>query len=168
MDIIGALSEGKRGAIARSADVAAYVAENPDELKTLVYALSYDDSTVVAHAAHALNSVFKHKPKILEPYKEDLLELLLSRDQWELTEQLCKVVPHLGCTSDELLILMEHLTELVKTGKSSIARTCALQAIADIAEIYPIYHEQVNEVFAFAMQHGTKAMQARVRNLLAH
>jgi len=166
MDIWVALAEGKRGAIARSSDVAAYIINHPAEMRTLIDAASCEDVVVVAHAVHALLTVFQHDPDLVKAFKTDLLALLLTCDQWEVIEQMCKVAPHLQCSSAEIDKLVRRLFMVVKQSRSSIARTCSLQALVDIVELYPDYQVQADEAMTFALEHGTKAMQARARNLL--
>lgn len=166
MDIWGALAEGKRGAVARSSDVAMYIMGHPDEMRTLIDAASCEDAVVVAHASHALFTVFQHDPDLVKVFKTDLLALLLSHDQWEVIEQVCKIAPYLQYSSVEIDKLVYRLLILVKESRSSIARTSSLQALADIANLYSEYEVQAYEAKAFALEYGTKAMQARARKLL--
>ncbi len=166
MDIVAALSEGKRGAVARSTDVANYVIAEPTNLANLIDALSVEDSIVVSHAAHACLTIFEIRCDLLVPYKQHLLSILLQRDQWELIEQLSKIIPHLGCTSAEGNALWIRLLSIVENGRSSIARTCALQALADMADLDPVYEPYAARAIHYALEKGTKAMQARARKFL--
>ncbi|MEX0298021.1 MAG: hypothetical protein AB3N28_03055 [Kordiimonas sp.] len=166
MDIFAALSEGKRGAVARSTEVALHIIATPSDLQILIDALSFDDPVVVSHAAHACLTIFKTHPHLLVPFKLHLLSMLLQRDQWELIEQLSKIIPQLGCTSAEGNALWIRLLSIVETGSSSIARTCALQALADMAALDPVYEPYAARAIHYALEKGTKAMQARARKFL--
>lgn len=166
MDIFLALAEGKRGAIARSNEVAAHILENPAHMPTLIGALSVTDTIVVSHAAHACLTVYKKSPDLLVPYKNTLLALLEGQNQWELIEQLSKIVPFLACTVEENAALTARLVSIVESGKSSIARTCALQALVDMAALDGIHRQMADKALAYALAHGTKAMQARARKLM--
>tara|TARA_R110002096_G_scaffold169810_14_gene341659 strand:- start:465 stop:971 length:507 start_codon:yes stop_codon:yes gene_type:complete len=165
MEIIAALAEGKRSAIAGSSDVAHYVVGKPEAVGLLIEALSSSDAIVAAHAAHACLSVFKACPDRLLPYRKTLLAVLHQRDQWELIEQLTKIVPQLGCTDEEQKSLSRRLMDVVGYGTSSIARTCALQGLVDLASIDEFYETNASQAIAYALENGTKAMKARARKL---
>lgn len=165
MDIIATLAEGKRGSVARASDVMHYVRGKPEALGSLIEALSSSDATVVAHAAHACLSIFKACPDRLLPYRKALLAVLLQRDQWELIEQLTKILPQLGYSDEERQGLSARLMDVVENGASSIARTCALQGLVDLAAIDELYEANASQAIEYALESGTKAMKARARKL---
>lgn len=167
MDVIGALAEGKRGAVARSTEVANYILQSPAEVSTLIEALQVSDEVIVSHAAHAIHTIFQINSALLVPHKDILLTILLENDQWEIIEQLCKIMPFVGCSDSQIAMLTDHLLTVVVEGKSSIGRTCALEAIVRVAEAESFYVPKADGALKFALEKGTKAMQARARRLLA-
>lgn len=167
MDILRELAEGKRGAVARSSAVAAYVLEHPAELSNLIAALSLRDAIVVSHAAHAMLTVFKRAPDLFQEHRDALLAILQKQDQWEVIEQLSKILPHLGLGAADRHKLLVRLQTLFEEHRSSIARTCALQAIVDMADLDDAFDDAATAALKLALETGSKAMQARARNLMA-
>jgi len=167
MDIFQALTEGKRGAVARSTEVAEYLLKHPDELPALIKALASVNTVLVAHAAHALLTVFHRGAGLLEPYKAELLTLLLAGEQWELLEQMAKVMPYLGFNEVDRQHMNDRFWHIVHYGQSSIARACAVQALVDMAHSEKRFERQAQAALTYALEKGSKAMQARARNLLA-
>ncbi|PCI62454.1 MAG: hypothetical protein COB37_07015 [Kordiimonadales bacterium] len=166
MDVIQALSEGKRGSVARSNEVARYILQYPDEVRQLVNALAAENPAVVSHVSHACVSIFAQEPAVLRPFGAELLEALKESSQWELLHQLPKILPHLDLDAVQLTGLSDRLWHLLKNDRSSIVRTCALQALVDMAETDEKFEPRACAAMAFAFEQGSKALQARARNLL--
>ncbi len=159
------LAEGERKAVANSTAVARAVLANPAHVKVLVDALSSANATIVSHAAHALLTVFKKNPALLKPFASQLLKAF-KRDQWEVLEQLAKILPGLELPPAQQKTFVQRLEQVFYQGTSSIARTCALQALDDIAGRQKKWRATSDKAMKFALEEGTKAMQARARTLL--
>ncbi len=166
MDIALALAEGKRGAIARSTEVACYIAENPAEFTLLLRLLGSSDAVVVSHASHALQTLGKCVPSLLQSYSDEIMSILKTTDQWEFIEAFSKIFSILKIgieTQSEAALRLQHL---LQTNKSSIARTCALETLVMFAQENACFESEAREALIDALENGTKAMQARARKLL--
>jgi len=164
-EIMEMLAEGERKAIAKSTAVAKAVLNNPKLVKTLVDALSSSNATIASHAAHALLTVFRKNPELLMPFVDQLMRAF-KRDQWEILEQLAKILPGLNLPKLKQRTLIARLEEVFYEGQSSIARTSALQALNDLGAQHKVWRDRSSKAMRFAFEHGSKAMQARARRLL--
>lgn len=115
-------------------------------------------------AADAAEKVSAVQPELLKPYKTELLGLLAETEQIELRWHLAQMIPRLPLTRDQRRRAAATL-QLYLEDRSSIVRTFALQALADLsrsdAELRPI----VREILEKTMASGTAAMKARARKL---
>lgn len=164
-EIMEMLAEGERKAIAKSTAVAKAVLNNPKLVKTLVDALSSTNTTIVSHAAHALLTVFRKNPELLMPFVDQLMRAF-KRDQWEILEQLAKILPGLDMPEPKQRSLVIRLEQVFYDSPSSIARTCALQALNDLGAQHQVWRDRSAKAMKFAFEHGSKAMQARARRFL--
>ena len=164
-DMYEQLAEGERKAVARSTEVARRVVADPSLLPCLIDFLLSENTIVVSHAAHALLTVSKRHINLLEPHKGELISVL-SSEQWEVQEQLGKILPRLSLDKPQQVTVWERFQDIFYNGTSSIARTCALQALVDMGTNAEAYRGKAGKVIAYALENGSKAMQARARNLL--
>ena len=160
------LAEGERKAVAKSSAVANQVIKTPMLMPDLIALLGSPNTTVASHAAHAMLTVSKHAPDLLKPYCAELVEALAS-DQWEVQEQLGKILPQLPLDTTQQASVWKRFNNIFYNGKSSIARTCALQAMVDMGSRFSACRDKASEAIVFAIENGSKAMQARARNLVS-
>ncbi len=163
-EIMTMLAEGQRKAVANSTIVAKIVLNSPDHVQTLVDALSSPNKTIVSHAAHALLTVFRKNPSLVQPFAKQLLAAF-GRGQWETLEQLAKILPGLKLSPPQQKTLLQRLEAVFYKDTSSIARTGALQALDDMARHHAAFRQASGRALKFAMEEGSKAMQARARKL---
>ena len=164
-EVMELLAEGRRNAVANSTAVAKIVLKSPQLLATLVDALTSPNKTIGSHAAHALLTVFKSDPKLLQPFVPMMLKAF-AKGQWETMEQLAKILPGLTLTKPQQKSLLERLEAVFYEGSSSIARASAMQPLNDLSKHHAAYRGASVKALKFALEEGTKAMQARARKLL--
>ncbi|HYA23068.1 MAG TPA: hypothetical protein VEF05_02855 [Terriglobales bacterium] len=132
----------------------------------LIQGMYAEDPLVRMRAADAAEKVSLKQPDLLKPCKTELLRLLEEAQEQELRWHLAQMVPRLPLTSKErsraATILRSYLQDA-----SSIVKTCAMQAIADIAGDDESLHHETRALLQNAMRNGTAAMKARARKLLA-
>ncbi len=166
MDIALALSEGRRGAIARATDVAHHIKDNPEEFRTFLKLLSSEDEVIVSHASHALQTLGKIAPDLVSGYSSEIAVKLIENSQWELTEAFSKILSILTLNETEIEAVFDVLYERFETGKGSLLRTWALQALFDLSVVHPRFESRASKALGIALDIGSKAMQARARKLL--
>jgi hypothetical protein len=160
------LQGGDRRSIGRSDEVAAEVAAAPELFDALFSGMLSADPIVRMRAADAAEKITAGRPEWLAPYKTVLLTQLSLSDQPEVRWHVALMLPRLRLNVRErgkaLAILEGYLED-----KSRIVKTCALQAMADLALADPALGPAVRARLAQALSEGTPAMKARSRKLLA-
>ena len=163
--ILALLAGGDRRSIGRANQVAAIVSKDITLFSELMTGLWSDDLLVRMRAADAAEKVSRRNPKLLEPYKAELLGLMTEANQQELRWHLAAMVPRLSLNAKErerAASLLEGYLE----DRSSIVKTFALQGLADVAKNDPALRPSVIELLRAAERSGTPAMKARSRKLL--
>lgn len=159
------LKGGDRRSIGRSNDVVKLVLHAPQRFAELIECLWSDDPIVRTRAADAAEKASAVQPELLKPYKTELLGLLGEAEQIELRWHLAQLIPRLPLTQGERRRAAEAL-QLYLEDRSSIVRTFAFQALADISRDDSELRPRVREILEQSISRGTAAMKARARKLL--
>ncbi len=166
-NILLLLRGGDRRSIGRSDQVAAIVSKDPELFPKLVAGLWSEDPIVRMRAADASEKVTRTNREILQPYKKELLGLMAEAGEQELRWHLAVMVPRLQLSPKERKLAASLLNGYLGD-RSSIAKTFALQGLADLARDDASIRPGVIEVLRESTRNGTPAMKARSRKLLAH
>ena len=164
--ILRKLEGGDRRSIGRSNEVVADVAANPTLFRAVFSGLQSDDEVLRARAADAVEKITARHPEYLRRYKTQLIGPLARVNQKEVRWHVAQLLPRVQWNESEMQrvlgILMNYLNDT-----SSIVKTFAMQALADLAhrnpELIPQVLTHVRELTAI----GTPAMKARGRKILA-
>jgi HEAT repeat protein len=160
------LRGGFRRSIGNSNRVAALILRRPERLAELMGCLSNSDPIVRMRAADAAEKVSAKRPALLAPFKAELLALADETLQVELRWHLAQMIPRLRLSQQEreraIAVLGSFLGD-----RSSIVRTFAIQALAELSRGTPEMEADVIDLLERACRTGTPAMNARSRKLLA-
>jgi hypothetical protein len=164
--ILSKLDGGDRRSIGRSNEVVADVLNDPGLFDGVFSGLLADNPLLRMRSADAIEKITVQHPEYLLPYKARLIEHIARIDQKEVRWHVAQMFSRVQWTQSErqqvLSVLMEYLND-----RSSIVRTFAMQALADLArqapELQPMALLHLRELTAT----GTPAMKARGRKLLA-
>lgn len=159
------LRGGDRRSIGRSNHVVKLVLRAPRRFAELIECFWSDDPIVRMRTADAAEKVSAIQPELLQRYKTELLGLLTEAEQIELRWHLAQIVPRLSLTQGERRRAADTL-QLYLEDRSSIVRTFALQALADISRDDSELRPRVREILEQSISRGTAAMKARARKLL--
>lgn len=160
------LESGDRRTIGRSEQIAALVSKNSALFPQLIAGLWSDNELIRMRAADAVEKVTRTVPGLLQPYKKELLGLMVETSQQELRWHLAAMVPRLQLKQQERRLAEATLNSYLED-RSSIVRTFALQGLADLAKDDPGLLLRVVETLREATRTGTPAMRARSRKLLS-
>jgi hypothetical protein len=168
--VIESLKGGDRRSLGRANQVAAVAAKDTAVFRQLINALWHDDPVVRMRAADAAEKASKQRPKLLAPFKTELLALLSTATQPEVRWHLPLMVPRLPLTREERRRAISAFKNYLDD-RSSIVRTHAMQGLVDLthddsAEVDPSTQADVVEVIVHLTKTGTAAMRARGRILL--
>jgi|SRR5215470_1834156 len=159
------LKGGGRRSIGRADLVVSMVEESPELFGKLIAGMWDADSVVRMRSADATEKVTRENCELLNPHRKELLSLLAETTEQEIRWHLALMVPRLSLNAKE----RKHAVSALKgylDDRSSIVKTCALQGLADLAEVAPNIRTMVIEILREARQNGTAAMKARSRKLL--
>jgi hypothetical protein len=117
-------------------------------------------------AADAAEKVTQTRRELLQPYKGELLGLMVETEQQELRWHLAAMVPRLQLNTKQRSLATSLLIGYLEN-RSSIVKTFALQGLAELAQDDPSLRPGVIEILREATRNGTPAMKARSRKLLA-
>jgi hypothetical protein len=159
------LGGGDRRSIGSSNEVAALVLEQRKRFPELIACLWSDDPIVRMRAADAAEKVSAQASALLEPFKAELLGLLVEAEQQELRWHLAQMIPRLPLTARERQRAATIFRSFLKD-RGSIVKTSGLQALADLSRHDAGLRSEVMERIEQALRTGTPAMKARGRNLL--
>jgi hypothetical protein len=163
--ILDLFEGGDRRRIGRSDQVAAMVSNSPELFPELVAGLWSENPLVRMRAADAAEKVTRNQRELLLPYKTELLGLMTGTEQQELRWHLAAMVPRLRLNAKERQIAISSLYGYLED-RSSIVKTSALEALADLAQDDRTLQPRVLEILREATRKGTPAMKARSRKLL--
>lgn len=159
------LSVGAWYAEGNSADVAAEVLSRPERFDDLFECLLSSAVGVAKRAAQALEIVSRQRPDLFQEYKEVLFHEL-ERQHWFVQYRLCLILPRLRLNAYDI----ERAAELFQTlleGSQNALCVNALDGLTELALLDPTRKEETLWLIEAKMRHGTPAMKARGRRLLA-
>lgn len=164
--ILHKLEGGDRRSIGRSNQVVAEVLAEPRCFGSLFAGLFANDPVVRARAADAVEKISASHPEYLLPYKAELLGELAGCEQKEVRWHIAQILSRLRWNRRE----QHRVHEILHTylgDSSSIVKTFAMQALADLTKQAPALRPAVRRLLQNLTAHGTPAMRARGRQLLA-
>jgi HEAT repeat protein len=163
--ILKKLAGGDRRSIGRSNEVVSEVLARPGLFRELFEGMLNEDPVIRMRAADAVEKISREHPDLLKPYKRTLLTRIAEIDQQEVRWHVASMIPRLALTRTERAVAFDTLLDYLKD-KSSIVRTFAMQALADLATQNASLRPQVIPLLEELAQIGTPAMRSRGRKLL--
>lgn len=164
-NILELLKGGDRRSIGRADEVAAAVSNNLGLFPVLMKGWWSEDPLVRMRTADATEKITRSEPHLLGRYKRELLGLMAEAKEPELRWHLAAMVPRLPLDVKEWRVVSSLLRSYLED-ESSIVKTSALQALADLAADHPSIQPEVIELLRQSARNGTPAMKARSRKLL--
>ena len=163
---VAKLGGGDRRSIGRSNEVVADVLADPTLFDLIFDAIASDDPLIAMRAADAVEKVTARRPELLRPHKRRLLTELASIPQQEVRWHVAQMLPRLSLSARERRQAAE-IVESYLDDRSGIVRTCAMQALAELAADDAELRARVVPLLRRLTRDGTPAMRARGRRLLA-
>jgi hypothetical protein len=150
----------------RAFDAAVMVLEEPRLARQLIECLWDEDEGVAGRAADALETVVGEHPQVTQPWKEELLGLLVESQAIKLRWHLTLIVTKLKLTRPECRRLADVFTGWLDD-RSSIVKTCAMQGLAELTLQDLSMKDEVLDLLRELTRSGTPAMRARGRHLVS-
>jgi len=153
----------------RVPEIAEWIGELPRRIPRLIELLWDDDPGVASRAADVLERISRWaSPALMRAileFKEPLIGLLAETSLPKVRWNLALTLPRLTLTVPECRRMAETLNGLLDD-KSSIVKTAALHALADLTRQDGSLRPGVEDLLRMAERSGTPAMRARSRILL--
>lgn len=158
------LAAGDRRALGEAAGVAREVLDDPGRLPLLIDCLDDEDGTVVSHAAHAAMQIARDRPGLFQPFADRLIDILAACREWEIGEQVPKILARLDLDAEQAARLRTVL-ERQLDATSAIAAASALTALVELAGRGLIDSVEAGRAVERALASPRKALAARARRL---
>jgi hypothetical protein len=163
--LLKSLSGGDRRSVGESNHVTSIVLEKPELISVLFQGIEAADPVLRMRCADAIEKVSAKCPELLTPYKKKLLQELSKIEQQEVRWHVAPMLARLPLSKTEETIVLKVLRSYTYD-RSSIVKTMAMQAMADIAlrnlRLLPDVKQHIEELSFI----GTPAMKARGKKLL--
>lgn len=164
--LLESLSGGDRRPIGRSNHAVCVVLGRPELMRVLFRGIESADPVLRMRCADAIEKATVKRPELLIPYKRKLLAELSADQQQEVRWHVAPMLARLPLSRTEERSVLEILLRYTND-RSSIVKTMAMQAMADLAlrshRLMPEVKRHIEDLTAA----GTPAMKARGRKLLA-
>jgi hypothetical protein len=164
-DLVNKLRGGDRRSIGRSDEVAREISNDSSLFAQAVAAMMDPNPIIRMRAADAAEKASTQNPQLLYPHKRVILKKIAAIPQQEVRWHVAQIIPRLNLSPTErdhaAAILFDYLED-----KSSIVKTFAMQALADLAQRDSGLRKRVAPILEFLTANGTPAMRARGRKLL--
>ena len=159
------LEGGDRRSIGRSNQAVARVLEAPALIDVLFDGMASDDPLLRMRCADAAEKISAARPDLLRAHKTALLGPLARIEQQQVRWHVAPMLARLTLSPTERKCVVDTLLAYTND-RSSIVRTMAMQALADLAlrdeNLRPLVLRHIEELVVI----GTPAMTARGRKLL--
>jgi len=141
------------------------VFEKPELIAVLFLGMEIENPLLRMRCADAIEKVTRKAPGLLQPYKRKILGTLSKIEQREVRWHVAPLLARLSLScieeSSAVALLLDYTND-----RSSIVKTMAMQALADIALRRPRRLAEVTQHISELSTIGTPAMRARGRKLL--
>ena len=163
--ILAKLKGGDRRSIGNVRAVVAAVGKEPGLFKTLVAGLFDRDPVVRMRAADAMEKLSADDPRLLQPFKSNLVDLAQQTRQQELRWHLAQMIPRLDLTPPETNTATDIFVDYLRDD-SKIVVTFAMQALVDLAVKKGSVSPRVLSAVQNLSHTGSPAVKARGKKLL--
>jgi hypothetical protein len=164
-NVLSMLRGGDRRSIGCSNRIARDISGNPKLFARVFAAMLSIDPVIRMRAADAVEKATRNHPELLQPHKRAVLQNMSSINQQEVRWHVAQLLPRLELTPQQrnraVSILLNYLKD-----QSSIVRTCAMRALADLALAHPPLRLRVLLLLESLTNTGTPAMRSRGRKLV--
>lgn len=158
------LRKGDRRSVGAAGAVADLVRQDAALLPQLIDLLDDNDEAVVAHAAHAMMQIALDGPARFDPFVDPLLARLEQLRQWEIGEQLPKILVRTKLSEEQVERLAGIFSANINA-RSNIVAACSLQGMVDLACDRLIERRLAEQALDTALASKRKALAARARQL---
>lgn len=163
--LLGSLTGGDRRSVGESNRAARAVRDDPKLIGVLFEGIESDDPVLRMRCADAIEKATARHPELLVPFKKQILKRLSKVEQQEVRWHVAPMMARLPLTKAEEVAVVDLLLSYTND-RSSIVRTLAMQALADIALRSRGWLPHIRQHIVELTIIGSAAMKARGKKLL--
>ncbi|MEE9288494.1 MAG: hypothetical protein V3U69_02775 [Bacteroidota bacterium] len=131
--ILNRLRDGDRRSIGKANQLVADVLDNPALFARVFNAMASDGPIIRMRSADAEEKITAERLEFLRPYKKKLIQRVATIDHQQVRWHVAQMLPRLELSKKERADAVEILVAYLDD-RSSIVKTFAMQALADLAE----------------------------------
>ncbi len=161
------LDFGPRNSKGHADEVSKMILNEPSLLPELFHFLNSSNKALVSRAAHVLMQLSEKRPHLLANYKDQIISDFAKREQWEVREQMSKIIPTLPLGKVDLPVLF-NLFQSYLEDSHAFVRVCGLQALSELCKIERSLIPSVEQIIKNQMSFDKASIKARGRKLLQH
>jgi hypothetical protein len=158
------LTGGDRRSVAQSERARALLRREPGRVPELAALAGDPDWLVSMRAMDLLEKLAHEHPEWVQPHKGLFLGALADSDRWEIRLQVVRALPLLKWTRREAKRVLEILTRDIEHPQTFV-RAWALDSLASFARIHGAVTPAVERGLERFERSGSKALQARARQI---
>jgi hypothetical protein len=164
--LLASLSGGDLRSIGNSDRVVSRILAEPTLIAVLFQGVQSNDRVLRMRCADAIEKVTAKHPELLRPYKKTILHTLARIEEPEMRWHVAPMLARLPLSKTQEAAVVSTLLSYTHD-RSSIVKTMAMQALADIAIRNSHLVPGVKRHIEALLVTGTPAMRARAKKLLA-
>lgn len=142
------------------------VERNPKLFAELINEILNTDPVVAMRAADAVEKLSAVHPEWLVPHKKLIVTKLIPIEQKEIRWHVAQMLARLNLTSSEVVKVTAILEEWLEVSDSRIVQVMSLQALVDLAELYPKLRAGVEKKLVSLSKSDVPALRSRSKKLL--
>lgn len=163
--ILKRLAGSDRRSIGDADEVAQEIVSNPELFAIVFEGVVSNDPVLRMRAADAVEKATRQNRRLLQPYKQRLLDEVAAVDQQEVRWHVAQMLPRLPLNAAERDGAVAILESFLRD-ESKIVQVNAMQALADLARDDEQLRDRVIPILARMTETGSLAVRSRGRKVL--
>ena len=163
--LLAKLTGGDRRSIGRVSEVVDEVLARAKLFPIVVDGMLHDDPVLRMRCADAVEKISIRHPEWLQPFRGAIIKQIAHVEQQEVRWHVAQMLPRLRLSKIErqkaVTILVMYLDD-----ESKIVKTCAMQALVELAEQEPSLRPRVTKLVQQHAEGGSPAVKSRGEKLL--
>ena len=155
------LAEGDKRTVNHVSEAVQWIESNHNFISDVIELLRSESEAIAMRAADCLEKFSRRNSFQLNPYKDDLVDVLVNVKQKEVRWHMAQILPRLKLSSSDLETVTKIWIQDYYDSPSSILRAESLQALYEIRTSHPIVMSDLKKALAYGVDNGTPAVKAR-------
>lgn len=165
VDVLNLIGDENQRTVAYVDQIIQHMIDSPDFVSVIIGCMTNRHRGLAMRAADGLEKFSLQHTTGLQPFADDLIEILQNQSQKEVRWHLAQILPRLKLSDEQMRIVLKIWIEDFYKSPSNIVQAMSLQAVHDIADVYVPAGKKLNQLIDDALEKGAPAIKARARRL---